>query len=128
VEAGLGLANDCKEHIVRAGEIERRLGVGCLRTYIGSVLGFLQLGAGDPETAICELQPVAPFVQQKGLGNPSVVQWAPDLIEAYVRGGRTKDAWRALSYILERQAAHTGDLGAGRGPVMGSAGARGAQR
>jgi tetratricopeptide (TPR) repeat protein len=127
VEAGLGLANDCKEHTVRAGEIERRLGVGCLRTYIGSVLGFLQLGAGDPETAICELQPVAPFVQQKGLGNPSVVQWAPDLIEAYVRGGRTKDAWRAL-YILERQAAHTGDLGAGRGPVMGSAGARGAQR
>jgi DNA-binding CsgD family transcriptional regulator len=49
---------------------------------------------------------------------PTIVPWAPDLIEAYARQGRDGDARRVLA-TLERQAAATGS------PVAGAAAARG---
>jgi DNA-binding CsgD family transcriptional regulator len=42
-----------------------------------------------------------------GLEEPMIVPWAPDLVEAYVRAGRTEDA-RAMAAVLERQAAAAG--------------------
>src|SRR5207244_6739352 len=43
----------------------------------------------------------------RGLREPGVVQWTPDLIEAYVRAGRESDAERAVEEF-EQVAQETG--------------------
>ncbi len=46
-------------------------------------------------------------VRERGLGEPNVLQWSADLIEAYVRAGHEPEAEAELE-LLERQAAQTG--------------------
>ncbi len=70
-------------------------------------LGFVELSSGRVDEAIAELESVQRIVAGSGLGDPTLVPWAPDLIEAYVRAGRTDDAQRVLA-PLERQAATAG--------------------
>ena len=67
-------------------------------------LGFVALSNGRVDEAIAELETVERIVEGSGLGDPTLVPWAPDLIEAYVRAGRSADARRVLG-PLERQAA-----------------------
>jgi DNA-binding CsgD family transcriptional regulator len=75
--------------------------------YASASLGFLELGYGRVETAIRHLDQVARAMERQGVGEPAAVQWAPDLIEALVRAGRTEQAEHALG-ALERQALATG--------------------
>jgi DNA-binding CsgD family transcriptional regulator len=48
-------------------------------------------------------------VHARGLGEPTVIQWAPDLIEAYVRAGRREEASAMLS-SFEREAESSGSV------------------
>src|SRR5690349_17916808 len=83
-----------------------------------AALGFGELGLDHTGAAITELETVEGLVTGTGMEEPTIVPWAPDLIEAYVRQGRDGDARRVLAG-LERQAASTGS------PVAGAAAARG---
>jgi ATP/maltotriose-dependent transcriptional regulator MalT len=83
-----------------------------------AALGFGELGLDHTGAAITELETVEGLVEGTGMEEPTIVPWAPDLIEAYVRQGRDGDARRVLAG-LERQAASTGS------PVAGAAAARG---
>jgi len=83
-----------------------------------AALGFGELGLDHTGAAIIELETVEGLVEGTGMEEPTIVPWAPDLIEAYVRQGRDGDARRVLAG-LERQAASTGS------PVAGAAAARG---
>jgi DNA-binding CsgD family transcriptional regulator len=93
--------------VARARELAELSGAGSILTYAGSVLGLLEMGLGSPERAIRELEDVARLVEAHGLEDPSVVQWAPDLIEAYGRVGRVAEARDALARF-EAQAERTG--------------------
>jgi DNA-binding CsgD family transcriptional regulator len=70
-------------------------------------MGLLELGLGRSEDSIAILAPFGVRVRQHGLGEPAVIQWAPDLIEAYLRAGRDEEAEAELD-IFEQQAEQTG--------------------
>jgi ATP/maltotriose-dependent transcriptional regulator MalT len=106
IEAAQGQESKCRAHVVRSFEICDAFGVGSLRTYLGSVRGLLELSLGRSETAIGPLEEVARFVAERGLRDPSTVQWGPDLVEAYVHAGRRDEAERTLA-TFEREAAQT---------------------
>ncbi|MFQ5426818.1 MAG: hypothetical protein ACE5EV_07035, partial [Gaiellales bacterium] len=102
VEAARGLEADCREHTARAFELAG-FGVPLPVVYAASCRALLELGLGRADAAIAHLEQIAHNAPRYGLDDPSVVQWAPDLIEAYVRTGRNDDAQKALE-ILTAQA------------------------
>jgi DNA-binding CsgD family transcriptional regulator len=105
VEAGQGREEDCRAHVTRASEIAP-VEIGAIVAYAVSTLGFLELGLGQSEDASTHLELLARQVRKRGLGEPAVVQWSPDLIEAQVRVGRADDAARELE-IFAREAKET---------------------
>ncbi len=106
VEAAQGRDQDCRAHAARAMELAA-FGVRALVVYASSVLGHLELALGHTTAAIEHLEQVSRGVERQGIGEPAVVPWAADLVEALLRAGRSDDAERALAQ-LERQAAATG--------------------
>ena len=85
--------------------------------FVHAALGFGELGLDRTGAAITELETAERLVRGTGMEEPTIVPWAPDLIEAYARQGRDDDARRVLT-ALERQAASTAS------PVAGAAAAR----
>jgi DNA-binding CsgD family transcriptional regulator len=71
--------------------------------YAHGALGFLEISAGRVEAAIEELELTERLVAECGLEEPTIIPWAPDLVEAYVRAGREEPAHRVLA-TLSRQA------------------------
>ncbi len=69
--------------------------------------GLLAQGTGRPDTVVELLEPIVDYTAEQGLGEPATVMWQPELVEAYVRLGRTVDARRALATLAE-QADRTG--------------------
>ncbi|MGH2788853.1 MAG: helix-turn-helix transcriptional regulator [Actinomycetota bacterium] len=106
IDAAQGHDAECRAHAKGALQIAARLGVESIPVYAYAALGLLELGRGNPEGAIRQLEQVAARAESQRLGEPNAVQWAPDLIEAYVRAGRTDSAERALGR-LEVQAQAT---------------------
>jgi DNA-binding CsgD family transcriptional regulator len=86
--------------------------------FVHAALGFGELGRDHADAAITELETAERLVRDTGMEEPTIVPWAPDLIEAYARQGRADDARRVLT-TLERQAASTAS------PVARAAAARG---
>ena len=107
VEAALGREQDCRANLAHALELVERLGAESLRAHVGTTLGFLELGLGRAEEAAVALEAVERFLGDRPANDPAVLQWAPDLIEAYVRHGRRADAAAALA-AFEQDAAHSG--------------------
>ena len=105
IEAAQGREEDCRGHVARALGLAGS-GIGAVLAYGGSTLGLLELGLGRNADAIGHLELLARRVRDKGLGEPGVIQWAPDLIEAYVRSGRPGDAEETLA-SFEQQARQT---------------------
>jgi ATP/maltotriose-dependent transcriptional regulator MalT len=68
--------------------------------YARSAAGLLEIGLGDADAAIRALEPLrdSDVVQRE----PMIVQWQPDLIEAYVRVGRRSDANLVLRQFEEQ--------------------------
>jgi DNA-binding CsgD family transcriptional regulator len=109
IEAHQGRDAECLEHAQSALEIARACGTDCIIAYAGSALGALELGRGHPERAVIHLEEVGRFTQTRGLGEPNVVHWQPDLIESLARTGRTVEALSALA-LLEVQGEHAGRI------------------
>lgn len=82
-----------------------RHGEGLMALDARATLGLLELACGPPEAAIVELEAVRARAARGGLGEPNVVRWAPDLVEAQARAGRAQEARRTLA-LLERHAWH----------------------
>jgi DNA-binding CsgD family transcriptional regulator len=74
--------------------------------FVRGALGFLELSLERVDDAIAQLERTEQLVAGSGLEEPTLVPWAPDLVEAYARAGRRDDARRVL-VVLERQAAAT---------------------
>ena len=101
VEAAQGREEDCRAHALHAVEIADPA-IGGAVAYADAALGLLELGLGRSGTAIEHLEQLASGLERRGLQEPSVVQWEPDRIEAYVRAGRDEDAARAVEVFEER--------------------------
>jgi DNA-binding CsgD family transcriptional regulator len=101
-DAAQGRPEECVAHARRAQAIgDQRF--GAVVAFALAALGLLELGLGRPHESAVHLELLERQVAERGLREPGVVQWQPDLVEALVRGGRESDALRALD-DLERAA------------------------
>lgn len=92
IHAAMGQRDLAERHLRQADDHSQRYGIGCLPIYTRAARGLLALGLGNIEEAIVHLEQVAAAAERTGLEDPTVVPWAPDLIEALVRAGRADDA------------------------------------
>jgi DNA-binding CsgD family transcriptional regulator len=96
VEAGQGRAIDCDRHASEAAELARAGGVQSIVSFADAALGLLALSDGRAAEAIIHLKQAGEMADRNGVLNPLAVQCQANLIEAYIRAGRTADAERAL--------------------------------
>jgi ATP/maltotriose-dependent transcriptional regulator MalT len=113
LEAAQGRESDCRAHSERALEIAYPR-IGAVVALAGSGLGLLELGLGQVDQAMEQLEALARRAAEHGLKEPGVIQWAPDLIETYVRVGRSPEAELALAQFesLARKTQRTWALAA----------------
>jgi DNA-binding CsgD family transcriptional regulator len=102
-----GRAEACKEHALRAHQLGETGYGPAVGYHADAALARLAVGESDYEEAVLLLEPVEQASIERGLDEPNMVQWEPDLIEAYVHEGRLDDARRSLAR-LERLAEKTG--------------------
>ena len=105
IEAAQGREENCRAHVRQALAIDYQR-IGAVRPFSESALGLLELGLGHTDAAIGHLEELAHRAAERGLREPGVVQWTPDLIEAYARAGRQTEAERAVEEF-ERVARET---------------------
>jgi DNA-binding CsgD family transcriptional regulator len=114
IEAATGRRESCLTHAIEAERIARPIGARSSSMIASSALGLSALGEGRSEDAIGHLMPIAEQVADSGIGHPAVIQWAPDLVEAYIRAGNTPAAERELAVLQTRarRSKHTWALAA----------------
>ena len=97
-----GRESEAREQVGRADELAQR-GIGnlLLRARLQATLGLLELGLARPLAAIEKLRPVADMFERHGVCEPSILPYAPDLIEAYARAGEREAAMRELAKLAE---------------------------
>jgi DNA-binding CsgD family transcriptional regulator len=106
VEAATGRDRESADHAAEAITLAEPLGLGSALILAWSVQGFSQLGYRRAAAAIEPLRRAA----TTEIVNPGVEPWAPDLIEACARTGRTVEANEFLGTLFARARAadHTG--------------------
>ena len=107
VEAGLGLADEARQHGSAALAAATETGAHAVAAWAGASLGFLELGLGRPEAAVAHLTGVAATLDSGGLSEPGILWWAADLVESLWRVGDLDAARRRLD-IFRAQADATG--------------------
>ncbi|MBM2614005.1 AAA family ATPase [Actinoplanes sp. LDG1-06] len=89
----------CEDRIARARRDIGPYGVGCLDTYFTQILGLSALAYGDYDGATAQLEQTLSLVRKQGLGNPRIIPFAADLVEAHVRAGRPELAAEPLEWL-----------------------------
>ncbi|MEW6582941.1 MAG: LuxR family transcriptional regulator [Actinomycetota bacterium] len=107
VAAHVGDGAACVEHAERARALALRLDLTSTLACAEQALGFLALGRGDAPTAVAHLERAMEHTRRFGSRDPSFLYTHGDLIEAYVRVGRTRDA-EELTQELADGTARTG--------------------
>jgi ATP/maltotriose-dependent transcriptional regulator MalT len=102
VEAAVGRIADCRQHATEAFDLAEG-GAGSVVVYAAAALGLLELGAGRVEEAMVHLTRVRTATEGHGLLHPTVIQWAPDLVEALARAGEREKAVELLA-LFDRSA------------------------
>lgn len=101
VQATLGRTADARRAAREGARISVELGYASPEVWNRAALGFAELGRGRTAEAIGHLEQVERLAATIGLLDPSVVPWAPDLIEAYLAEGRHQDARRVADTLDE---------------------------
>ena len=105
IEAALGHEALAESHADRAESIGEATRTDALRFYVPAARAFLALTIGDLASAVDHGRDVEEISRDRGLREPAVVLWPPDLIEAYARLGRVREATRVLERFAEEAAA-----------------------
>jgi DNA-binding CsgD family transcriptional regulator/tetratricopeptide (TPR) repeat protein len=69
-----------------------------------SVLGLAELSADDPAAALRWLEPIADMLQDGGIGEPGVINFTPDLVEAWAATGQPDRAADRLAWLQDAAA------------------------
>ncbi|MET0751414.1 MAG: AAA family ATPase [Solirubrobacterales bacterium] len=107
LHAARGREQPARADAQRGVELAEPVGYGSIRVWSLAALGFLELGLGAAPEAIEQLEQARVLAGLSGLEDFSIVPWAPDLVEAYVRCGRAEEA-AELSAVFAAQAEATG--------------------
>jgi DNA-binding CsgD family transcriptional regulator len=96
-----------QQHARRATEIADRLADALIRAEVEMALAESALAEGKAADVVRILEPLRRIAAANEIAEPSVLPFAPDLIEAYVRTGRRPEAQTELEHLEE--AAHAVD-------------------
>jgi DNA-binding CsgD family transcriptional regulator len=97
-----GRESEARESAARADDlVQRGAGLRLVQARLRATLGLLELGLAHPLAAIEQLRPVADLAERHGVREPSVLPYAPDLIEAYARAGEREAAMSELARLAE---------------------------
>jgi DNA-binding CsgD family transcriptional regulator len=102
LEARQGRAEDCRAHAAETLVLADQLDLGLFRIYAYLALTQLELGLGRFEDAIQQAQSVTSVLLELGIEDPDLSA-SPDVVEAYLRGGRVSEA-RTAALDYERRA------------------------
>jgi DNA-binding CsgD family transcriptional regulator len=105
--AARGSPDESRRAAELALDVARTVQISAGLRYGHGALGFLELGLDRIDRAIEELEEVERLSAATGNEESTLVPWAGDLIEAYVRAGAASAARRVIA-TLERQAASSG--------------------
>ena len=103
IAAVRGRTDECRRGLAQAAALFDA-GEGVLFGWAQAAAGLLELGLGRIDEAIRTLEPLASSSIGRGTTDPSIAQGTSDLIEAYVRAGRTADARRLCGSFESRMA------------------------
>jgi DNA-binding CsgD family transcriptional regulator len=106
IEAELAQPVECVAHAQRAARLAeaRECGKGELIALGAAAQGRLALAAGRPAEAIAHLELAAARVLGRGVLDPAIAPWLPDLVEASVRDGRVEQARTLYEWLAEHAA------------------------
>jgi DNA-binding CsgD family transcriptional regulator len=107
VHAGRGAESEARAAVERAVSLAEAHAYGSAYGWARAAMGFLELSLGRVPEAIDELELVERLLEMGGLEDPLIIPWAPDLVEAYVRGGRLDEA-RLRSQAFSQRAQRNG--------------------
>jgi DNA-binding CsgD family transcriptional regulator len=105
-----GREQECREFAGEAAALAQETGSFASLVWTREALGALELGLGNTEQAIAQLEPVVLQVVERGIGEPQMAATLPNLIEAYIRAKRLGEAEEVLCY-LDKLAADSGYVG-----------------
>jgi DNA-binding CsgD family transcriptional regulator len=106
VEAVMGRADDARTHATHALALAGATFNHSFVARANAALGLLELSLGRAHEAVAALELVERTMARSDCVEPGVVEWLPDLIEAYIRADRIDDARLRLER-WERLAAQT---------------------
>ena len=92
VEAVIGRATDARTHATHALAVAGSTFNLTFVARANAALGLLELSLGRPREAIANLELVERQMKRTDVIEPSVLEWMPDLIEAYIRADRVDEA------------------------------------
>jgi DNA-binding NarL/FixJ family response regulator/tetratricopeptide (TPR) repeat protein len=99
VEAGMGREADCRTHVDSAVRMALGTGARVVNARADVAFALLDLGAGRFTAAANHLDRVATFSATNSLGDPILLSWAADAVEAGLRGGRKELADKAYAEV-----------------------------
>jgi DNA-binding CsgD family transcriptional regulator len=102
LDAAQGRTELADKRLGEARQMSGPLGTGGLMVWERGAHGLLHLIHGAMDEAIACLEPVRAFATRHGVGNPNMVPWEADLVEAYWRAGRIGEAWKMLAEFEAR--------------------------
>jgi DNA-binding CsgD family transcriptional regulator len=102
LDAACGKDDECRAQSKAAFDSDAASGLSIASAYGNAALGLLELGRGNPEGAIAQLELCEQSASSGGLVEPWVVHWAPDLVEATSRAGDLDRAHQVLEAFEAR--------------------------
>jgi len=102
VQAHIGQVDAARAAAEEGLRIAQANGAIAPLTQLTATLGFLELSLGDPEGADRRLGPLCEVIAQIGIGEPGVVRFMPDEIDALIALGRFDEAESLLAAFEER--------------------------
>jgi DNA-binding CsgD family transcriptional regulator len=107
IDAARGDRQLCEARIDQSRQAVGPPGAGWMQLFEQAVLGFAALTNGEAVSAVQYLEAAWDFAQARGVGNPNITRFEPDLIEAHLRCRNVTRA-RLLLTSLEERARSTG--------------------
>jgi DNA-binding CsgD family transcriptional regulator len=102
IEAARGDRHLCEAHLDQSRRTVGPHGIVWMQLPERSILGFAALTDGEPETAVEHLESAWEFACARGVANPGISRFVPDLIEAHLLCGNTDRARSRLDWLEER--------------------------